>query len=108
MKNYLNTVLDFPKTVNEILPKNNFNELVDNSEKSIYEWIGQVFIVMALVFLVFMQGLIVFLLQVLVLCKTNVVQAWGLKSLVLLYNTNEFQTKYKFLQVFFGFPASGS
>ena len=31
MKNYLNTVLDFPKTVNEILPKNNFNELVDNS-----------------------------------------------------------------------------
>ena len=54
MKNYLNTVLDFPKTVNEILPKNNFNELVDNSEKSIYEWIGQVFRVMALVFLVFM------------------------------------------------------
>jgi hypothetical protein len=54
MKNYLNTVLDFPKTVNEILPKNNFNELVDNSEKSIYGWIGQVFRVMALVFLVFM------------------------------------------------------
>lgn len=54
MKNYLNTVLDFPKTVNEILPKNNFNELVDNSEKSIYEWIGQVFRVMAFVFLVFM------------------------------------------------------
>lgn len=54
MKDYLNMVLDFPKTINNMLPQNHFSELVNNSEKSIYDWIGQVFRILAFVFLVFM------------------------------------------------------
>ena len=54
MKDYLNKVLDFPKTINKMLPQNHFSEMVNNSEKSIYDWIGQVFRILAFVFLVFM------------------------------------------------------
>lgn len=54
MKDYLNMVLDFPKTINKMLPQNHFSEMVNNSEKSIYDWIGQVFRILAFVFLVFM------------------------------------------------------
>ena len=54
MKDYLNMVLDFPKTINKMLPQNYFSEMVNNSEKSIYDWIGQVFRILAFVFLVFM------------------------------------------------------
>ena len=52
MNKILETILDLPKTVNEKLPKNFFNEMLENSEESIKKWTGLVFKVGALVLLV--------------------------------------------------------
>ena len=52
MEKLLNMLLDLPKTVNEKLPKNCFNEMMDNSETSMKSWTGTAFKVGALVLLV--------------------------------------------------------
>ncbi len=38
--NLIDQLLDLPKTVNEKLPSNNFNAMMDNSEGSIAGWTG--------------------------------------------------------------------
>ena len=52
MNKLLNLLLDLPKTVNDKLPENCFNEMMDNSEGSIKKWTGTAFKVGALVLLV--------------------------------------------------------
>ena len=52
MEKLLNMILDLPKMVNEKLPKNCFNEMMDNSETSMKSWTGTAFKVGALVLLV--------------------------------------------------------
>jgi len=54
MEKFVNMVLDFPHMVNQKLPKNGFNEMMDNSEKSISGWVGTFFKVGALVVLIAM------------------------------------------------------
>lgn len=50
--NVFNQILDLPKMVNEKLPSNNFNSMMDNSEGSISGWTGMFYKVGALVVLV--------------------------------------------------------
>ena len=52
MNKLLNLLLDLPKTVNDKLPENCFNEMMDNSEGSIKKWTGTAVKVGALVLLV--------------------------------------------------------
>ena len=52
MEKFINQLLDLPKMVNDKLPKNCFNEMMDNSEGSIKNWTGFAFKVGALVLLV--------------------------------------------------------
>ena len=52
MNKLLNLLLDLPKTVNDKLPENCFNEMMDNSEGSIKKWTGTAFKVGALVLLI--------------------------------------------------------
>ncbi|MDG1684594.1 MAG: hypothetical protein P8H63_00970 [Flavobacteriaceae bacterium] len=54
MDKYLNLLLELPATINQNLPRNNFNEVMDGSEKSVKGWVGLVYKVFALVFLVSM------------------------------------------------------
>ena len=54
MDKYINLVLDLPATLNQKLPKNNFNQVMDDSEKSVKDWVGLVYKIFALVFLVTM------------------------------------------------------
>lgn len=49
MENYVNQLLDLPKTVGEMLPGNSFNSVVDDSENSIAEWTGTIYKFAALV-----------------------------------------------------------
>ena len=48
IKNYLNKLLDLPQMVNEKLPMNNWNSIVENSESSIPNWIKTLFKLLAL------------------------------------------------------------
>ena len=52
MEKIINSILDFPHMVNQKLPKNCFNEMMDNSEGSVSDWTGKIFKVGALVVLV--------------------------------------------------------
>ena len=52
MEKIINLILDFPQMVNQKLPKNCFNEMMDNSEGSVSDWTGKIFRVGALVVLV--------------------------------------------------------
>lgn len=52
MKKIIDSILDFPKIVNEKLPQNCFNEMLDNSENSIKKWTGDVFRLGAFVILI--------------------------------------------------------
>tara|TARA_B100000787_G_C16176557_1_gene289356 strand:- start:697 stop:1473 length:777 start_codon:yes stop_codon:yes gene_type:complete len=52
MDKIINRILDFPQMVNSILPKNNFNAMMEGSESSISGWTGTFFKVGALVVLV--------------------------------------------------------
>jgi len=52
MEKIINSILDFPHMVNQKLPKNCFNEMMDNSEGSVSDWTGKIFRVGALVVLV--------------------------------------------------------
>ena len=52
MNKLINLLLDLPKTVNDKLPENCFNEMMDNSEGSIKKWTGTAYKVGALVLLV--------------------------------------------------------
>ena len=54
MKNYFEKIFDLPQTINQQLPKNNFNELMNNSEKSVYQWIGFIFKIGTILFLLLM------------------------------------------------------
>ena len=40
MDKYLNLLLDLPATINQKLPRNNFNEVMDGSENSVKGWVG--------------------------------------------------------------------
>jgi hypothetical protein len=48
IKNYLNKLLDLPQIVNEKLPMNNWNSIVENSESAIPNWIKTLFKLLAL------------------------------------------------------------
>ena len=52
MEKLLNLLLDLPKTVNEKLPMNSFNKMMDDSEGSMKKWTGTAFKVGALVLLI--------------------------------------------------------
>lgn len=52
MNKLINLLLDLPKTVNDKLPENCFNKMMDDSEGSIKKWTGTAFKVGALVLLV--------------------------------------------------------
>jgi hypothetical protein len=52
MNKLINLLLDLPKTVNDKLPENCFNKMMDDSEGSIKKWTGTTFKVGALVLLV--------------------------------------------------------
>jgi hypothetical protein len=52
MKKIISQVLDFPMMVNQKLPKNNFNTMMEESEDSIKGWTGTFYTVAALVLLV--------------------------------------------------------
>lgn len=52
MDKIINRILDFPQMVNSILPKNNFNAMMEGSESSISGWTGTFFKVGALVVLI--------------------------------------------------------
>ena len=52
MEKIINLILDFHQMVNQKLPKNCFNEMMDNSEGSVSDWTGKIFRVGALVVLV--------------------------------------------------------
>ena len=52
MEKIINLILDFPQMVNQKLPKNCFNEMMDNSEGSVSDWTGKIFRVGALIVLV--------------------------------------------------------
>ena len=52
MEKFINQLLDLPKMVNDKLPKNCFNEMMDNSEGSMKKWTGTAFKVGALILLV--------------------------------------------------------
>ncbi|KRO88122.1 MAG: hypothetical protein ABR90_00925 [Cryomorphaceae bacterium BACL29 MAG-121220-bin8] len=52
MNKIIDQILDFPNMVNQKLPKNCFNEMMDNSEGSVSDWTGKIFKVGALVVLV--------------------------------------------------------
>ena len=43
MENYVNQLLDLPKTVGEMLPGNSFNSMVDDSENNIAKWTGIIY-----------------------------------------------------------------
>ena len=49
MEKLFNTLLDLPKTVNDKLPKNSFNQMMASSESSIKTWTGSAFKIGALV-----------------------------------------------------------
>ena len=51
MKNYFDYIFDLPQMVNQKLPRNNFNEIMNNSERSVYQWIGLVFKIVTILFL---------------------------------------------------------
>ena len=51
MKNYFDYIFDLPQMVNQKLPRNNFNEMMNNSERSVYQWIGLVFKIVTILFL---------------------------------------------------------
>ena len=48
IRNYLNKLLDLPQMVNEKLPLNNWNSIVENSESAIPNWIKTLFKLLAL------------------------------------------------------------
>ena len=48
IRNYLNKLLDLPQMVNEKLPMNNWNSIVENSESAIPNWIKTLFKLLAL------------------------------------------------------------
>ena len=52
MEKIINLILDLPQMLNQKLPKNCFNEMMDNSEGSVSDWTGKIFKVGALVVLV--------------------------------------------------------
>ena len=52
MEKIINFILDFPQMVNQKLPKNCFNEMMDKSEGSVSDWTGKIFRVGALIVLV--------------------------------------------------------
>ena len=52
MEKIINQILDLPQMLNQKLPKNCFNEMMDNSEGSVSGWTGKIFKVGALVVLV--------------------------------------------------------
>ncbi len=52
MEKIINQILDLPQMINQKLPKNCFNEMMDNSEGSVSDWTGKIFKVGALVVLV--------------------------------------------------------
>ena len=52
MDKIINQILDLPNMVNQKLPKNNFNAIMEGSEGSIASWAGTIFRVGALVVLV--------------------------------------------------------
>ena len=52
MEKIINQILDLPQMLNQKLPKNCFNEMMDNSEGSVSDWTGKIFKVGALVVLV--------------------------------------------------------
>ena len=52
MNKLINLLLDLPKTVNDKLPENCFNKMMDDSEGSIKKWTGTTYKVGALVLLV--------------------------------------------------------
>lgn len=54
MDKYLNLLLDLPATINQKLPRNNFNEVMDGSENSVNGWVGLVYKIFALIFLLTM------------------------------------------------------
>jgi len=54
MINYLNQVLDFPDKVNGMLPRNNWNEVINSSEDSAKAWLGFVYKVLAFAVLISM------------------------------------------------------
>ena len=56
MEKIINQILDLPQMLNQKLPKNCFNEMMDNSEGSVSDWTGKIFKVGALVVLVGMLG----------------------------------------------------
>lgn len=51
---YVNQILDLPSKVNQMLPRNNFNDTLSNSEGSTKGWLGFVYKVLALAVLVSM------------------------------------------------------
>ena len=57
MEKIINQILDLPQMLNQKLPKNCFNEMMDNSEGSVSDWTGKIFKVGALVVLV---GIVLF------------------------------------------------
>ena len=48
IKNYFNKLLELPRMVNEKLPMNRWNSIVENSENSIPNWINTLFKLLAL------------------------------------------------------------
>jgi hypothetical protein len=51
MEKFINMALDFPHMVNQKLPKNNFNDMMESSEGNIASWTGYFYKVSALVVL---------------------------------------------------------
>jgi len=51
MEKIINQILDFPKMINEKIPRNNFNELMNNSEGSIASWTSLIYKIASLVIL---------------------------------------------------------
>ena len=51
MENYINQVLDIPKTVGNMLPGNNFNSMVEEAEGNINKWTGLIYKVAATIFI---------------------------------------------------------
>ena len=43
MEKIINQILDLPQMLNQKLPKNSFNEMMDNSEGSVSDWTGKIF-----------------------------------------------------------------
>ena len=51
MENYINQVLDIPKTVGNMLPGNNFNSMVEEAEGNINKWTGLIYKIAATIFI---------------------------------------------------------